>query len=52
MACLQVEFITYALNCRDTIQPEFLPDLADMHIDCAVAYDHLVAPYLVQDLIA
>jgi hypothetical protein len=49
---LQVEFIADSFYSGNTIQPKFLADLADMHIDRPVPNDHLVTPNLVQDLIA
>jgi hypothetical protein len=48
---LQVKFITYAFYGGNAINPNLLPDLPDMHVNGAVAYDHIVPPYLAQDLI-
>src|SRR5580658_2883768 len=48
----EIELITYPFYRGDTIQSELLADLADMHVDGPVPHDHLVAPDLVEDLVA
>ena len=45
------KLISHALHSRDTINAKFLADLADVYVDGAVAHDHFITPYLIQDLI-
>src|SRR5579863_7458461 len=48
----EIKLIPHPFYGGDAIQPQFLPDLADMDVDGAVADDDLVAPDLVEDLVA
>lgn len=48
---LKLKLIPDTLYGSNAIYPQFLPDLADMHINSAVAYNHIIAPDLVQNLV-
>src|SRR5580658_7755039 len=48
----EIELIAYSFDRGDTIQPQLLADLADMHVDGPVPHDHFIAPDLVEDLVS
>ena len=49
---LEFKFISNSLNGSNTINTQFLADLTDMHINSTVAYNDIIAPYLVEDFVA
>ena len=51
-AKLQFKLIANTYHRSDTIEVEFLPDLADMHIDGAIAHNYFGASNLVQYFVA
>ena len=48
----QFKFIPNPFYGGDAIHPQLLPDLADVHINSAVANDYIIAPHLVQYFVA
>ncbi len=49
---LLLKFVPHPLNGSDAVNAQLLSNLSDMDIDGAIAYDHFVAPHLVEDLVA
>ena len=42
----------HSFHGSDAIDAEFLPDLADMHIDRAITNNYVIAPNLAEDFIS
>ena len=49
---LRLVFVAHALDGDDVPRPDFLAQFADVHVDGAVAHDHLAAPDAGVDLFA